>query len=257
MKNQITYNFEDFTVLITGAASGMGEETARMFATSGASVMLADRNEQALKLLTDQLSKNGHRVAYTTCDVSDEEQVKAMVDKTVDTYGALDAAYNNAGIMAPLNNTTDISSESFDQILNVNLKGIWLCMKYELIQMNKQGHGSIVNASSIGGLIGVPGRSSYVASKHGIIGLTKSAALEYASNNIRINAVCPGTIHTPMVDEMMKTMSLIEEEVLKVTPANRFGSSEDIASAVLWLSSSAASYVTGQAIAVDGGYTAM
>ncbi len=257
MKNQVSYDFKDFAVLITGAASGMGEATARMFAEAGASVMLADRNEECLEQLAGELSGKGYQVAYSICDVSDEAQVKATVDKVVNTFGRLDAAYNNAGVMCALKNTPDVSEAEFDRTINVNLKGIWLCMKYELKQMEKQGSGAIVNASSIGGMTGSPGRSPYSASKHGIIGLTQSAALEYASKGIRVNAVCPGTIATPMVDEMLRTKSLVLEDTLRITPANHLGTPQDIASTVLWLCSLASSYVTGQALAVDGGYLAL
>lgn len=257
MKNQVSYDFKGFAVLITEAASGMGETTARMFAESGAQVMLADRNEAQLKQLADELSGKGYQVAYSVCDVSDEEQVEATVNKAVNVFGKLDAAYNNAGIMCALKNTPDVSEAEFDRTINVNLKGVWLCMKHELKQMEKQGSGAIVNASSIGGMTGSPGRSPYSASKHGIIGLTQSAALEYASKGIRVNAVCPGTIATPMVDEMLRTKSLVLEDTFRITPANYLGTAEDIASAVLWLCSSASSYVTGQALAVDGGYLAL
>lgn len=254
---QISYCFNGFTVLVTGAASGMGEATARMFAAAGASVMLADLNEELLSNLTGRLSEEGYDVSCVLCDVSDEAQVKAMVDKTVSTFGKLDAAYNNAGVMCPYKNTSEISMEEYERTLNINLKGIWLCMKYELQYMEKQGGGSIVNVSSIGGLAGVPGRSPYIASKHGIIGLTRTAALEYAHKGIRVNAVCPGTIATPMVDEMIQSKSIVLEDTLNVTPLKRLGTSEDIASAVLWLCSSASCYITGQTLAVDGGYLAM
>ena len=257
MKQQISYNFKDFAVLITGAASGMGEATARMFAEAGASAMLVDRDEPRLKSLTDRLAANGCDVACTVCDVTDEAQVKAMVDKTMETFGKLDAAYNNAGVMCAYQNTSAIGMEDFDRTISINLKGIWLCMKYELPYMEKQRHGAIVNVSSIGGLAGVPGRAPYIASKHGIIGLTRTAALEYADKGIRINAVCPGTIDTPMVENMIQTKSIVLEDTLNVTPMKRLGTAEDIASAVLWLCSSASSYVTGQALAVDGGYLAM
>lgn len=257
MEQQISYNFKGFTVLITGAASGMGEATARMFAEAGASVMLANRNEPRLKSLTDRLSGNGCKVACTVCDVTDEAQVKAMVDKTVGAFGKLDAAYNNAGVMCAYQDTSTIGTEEFDRTIGVNLKGIWLCMKYELPYMEEQGHGAIVNVSSIGGLASVPGRAPYIASKHGIIGLTRTAALEYAGKGIRVNAVCPGTIDTPMVEEMVQTKSIVLEDTLSVTPMKRLGTAEEIASAVLWLCSSASSYVTGHALAVDGGYLAM
>lgn len=257
MKAQVNYDFTGFSVLITGAASGMGEAAAYRFAKAGASVMLADWNKEQLETLCSKLKKEEYDVTSIVCDVSDEKQVQAMIDKVVKSFGKLDAAYNNAGIMCPLQDTKETETGDFDHTLQVNLKGIWLCMKYELMQMTQQECGSIVNVSSIAGIVGVPGRSPYVAAKHGIIGLTQTAALEYAAKGIRINAVCPGTISTPMVDEMIRTGSLIEKETLNITPMKHFGSTDDIASAVLWLCSSEASYVTGQALAVDGGYLAM
>lgn len=248
---------EKQVVIITGAASGMGKATARMFSEAGAAVMLADINGKAVETLAAELTADGGETLWTTCDVTDEEQVKTMVEKTVARFGRLDAAYNNAGIMPDRIETADTPAQSFDKVIDINLKGVWLCMKYELQQMRRQGFGAIVNASSIGGLVGAAGWAGYHAAKHGIIGLTKSAALEYANKGIRINAVCPGTIETPMVDEMIRSGNLIIEEAMRFAPAGRFGKAEEVASTVLWLCSPASAYVTGQAIAVDGGYTAM
>lgn len=245
------------TVIVTGAASGMGEAAARLFVESGMAVMLADIDGRAVKRVADALIERGFEAAWTACDVTSEEDVKALVGKTVERFGRLDAAYNNAGIMPDRIETADTPSEAFDRVIAVNLKGVWLCMKYELQQMKRQGFGAIVNASSIGGLVGAAGRAGYHAAKHGVVGLTKSAALEYASAGIRIDAVCPGTICTPMVDEMIRSGNLVEEEALRFAPVGRFGQPEEVAAAVLWLCSPAASYITGQAIAVDGGYTSM
>jgi NAD(P)-dependent dehydrogenase (short-subunit alcohol dehydrogenase family) len=179
-----------------------------------------------------------------------------MVAQTVSTFGRLDAAFNNAGVMPPAVETADASAEDFDRVTAINLRGVWNCMKYELRQMREQGSGAIVNCSSIGGLIGNPGRAIYHASKHGVIGLTKSAALEYAARGIRINAVCPGTIETPMVADMLAKESVTTEDFQRDLPIGRLGRPEEIAAAGLWLCSDGASFVIGHALAVDGGYTA-
>lgn len=247
--------FKGKTALVTGAATGMGLATATAFAKTGAAVVLADINETDVHKAADDLIKAGHKAMGMRCDVADEAQVKALVEKTVASFGSLDAAYNNAGIQSPTTDTADVTSEEWDRVFSINLRGVFLCMKYELMQMRKQGSGAIVNCSSIGGLIGIPGRAAYHAAKHGVLGLTKSAALEYAPRGIRINAVCPGTIRTPMVVDMFAAGDLSEEEVIKLAPINRLGEAAEIADAVLWLCSPMSTYVIGQSITVDGGYT--
>lgn len=249
--------FKGKTALVTGAGQGMGLAAAKAFAQAGAAVMLADVNEAAAVKAADELVKAGHKAMGMRCNVADEAQVKEMVEKTVADFGSLDAAYNNAGIQSLVTDTADITSEEWERVFSVNLRGVFLCMKYELMQMRKQGSGAIVNCSSIGGLIGLPGRSAYHAAKHGVLGLTKSAALEYAPRGIRINAVCPGTIRTPMVEDMFAAGDLSEEEVIKLAPINRLGEAAEIAEAVLWLCSPMSTYVIGQSIAVDGGYTVL
>jgi NAD(P)-dependent dehydrogenase (short-subunit alcohol dehydrogenase family) len=249
-------SFENKVALVTGSASGLGLATAQAFAEAGAAVALADWNEKAVRNAAEELAAQGHKTLAICCDVSDDEQVEAMVDRTVATFGRLDAAYNNAGVQNIIAETADASREDFDRVIGINLRGIWSCMKFELRQMREQGSGAIVNCSSIGGIVGSPRRGTYQASKHGVIGLTKSAALEYAARGIRINAVCPGLIHTPMADQMMaagQTDAL--NAMLKDVAIGRLGRPEEIADAVLWLCSPAASLVVGHALVVDGGYT--
>ena len=251
-----TYDFTGQVALVTGAASGMGLATAQAFAEAGAAVALADVNGDAVRVATEDLRASGYQVLDVTCDVSDEEQVAAMVDGTVAAFGRLDMAFNNAGIQAPPSDAADEPAATFDRINAVNLRGVWACMKHELRHMRGQGIGAIVNCSSLGGLVGLPGRAAYHASKHGVIGLTGSAALEYAPRGIRINAICPGTFETPMVTNMISSGELDPAEAPANQPIGRFGRAEEIASAVLWLCSPGSSYVLGVALPVDGGYTA-
>jgi NAD(P)-dependent dehydrogenase (short-subunit alcohol dehydrogenase family) len=254
--NNPTYDFKDQVALVTGAGSGMGLVTAQAFAEAGAAVVLADIDEDAVRAATDELTATGHQAVGVTCDVANEAQVAAMVEGTVAAFGRLDMAFNNAGVQLPPSDAADEPAENFDRVNAINLRGVWTSMKHELRQMREQGSGAIVNCSSLGGLVGLPGRASYHASKHGIIGLTKSAALEYAPRGIRINAVCPGTIDTPMVTSMLDTEPDAMKEIMRDQPIGRLGRSEEIAAAVLWLCSPGASFVIGVPLPVDGGFTA-
>jgi len=251
-----TYEFEGQVALVNGANSGMGLATARAFAVAGASVVLADINEGTLHSATDGVAAGGYQALGVVCDVADEDRVAALLERTVAAYGRLDMAFNNAGIMIPPSDAADEPADNFARVNAINLRGVWACMKYELQQMRQQGSGAIVNCSSLGGLVGLPGRASYHASKHGVLGLTKSAALEYAPRGIRINAVCPGTIDTPMVADMLTRGELDMAEALRNQPIGRLGTADEIAAAVLWLCSPGASFVVGVALPVDGGYTA-
>ncbi|NUE80705.1 oxidoreductase [Snodgrassella alvi] len=245
MKNKIT--------LITGAAMGIGLACSEAFAKEGATVIMADikkPNEQAQKLV----DAGYHAVAYQ-CDVSDVYAVKKMIEWIVLTYGRLDAALNNAGIQTPQRPMAEITNDEFDRTVAVDLKGVWNCMQFEIEQMLKQGEGAIVNTSSQGGLTAFSGQAAYISCKHGVIGLTRTASLDYAAKNIRINAVCPGVIATPMLEELVTRNPKLGEDLVRDIPVGRLGKPSEIADAVLWLCSSKASFVHGHALVVDGGFT--
>src|SRR5882724_1995363 len=250
-------DFSGKVALVTGAAAGMGLATANAFAEAGAAVVLADFKEDAVKAAAEKLVAAGHKAIAVRCDVSDDAQVAAMVDRTVAEFGRVDAAFNNAGVMARIAATAESTREEWDRVIGINLRGVWSCMRHELRQMERQGSGAIVNNASVGALTGNPGIGSYIASKHGVIGLTRTAALEYVRHGIRVNAVNPGLIDTQIARDVVKGNEQAYEELAKHVPIGRAGRPEEIATAVLWLCSSAASYVVGQALTVDGGMTVM
>ncbi len=246
-------DFRDKVIIITGSTYGIGKSTAIAFAKYGAKVVLSDclADEDTQKTIQE----NGGEAIFVKCDVSNEEDVKNLVAATINHYGRLDFAFNNAGIEGTPSPATDCTNENWDKTISINLKGVWLCMKYQIPEMLKVGGGSIVNNASIAGLVGFGGVPSYVASKHGVVGLTKNASLDYAKQNIRINAVCPGIIQTPMIDRFTGEDPKVLEQLVAAKPMGRVGQPEEIAETVVFLCSTAASFITGQAIAVDGGWT--
>jgi len=253
----MTTAFGGKVALVTGAGGGIGLATAAAFAAAGASVVLADRDAELLARATEDLRAAGHTAIGITCDVTDATQVTALIEQTVRSYGRHDAAFNNAGVNSEPAALLETSDDEFDRVMNVNLRGVWNCMKSELRQMMAQGSGAIVNCSSIGGLKGSRGRSVYSASKHAVIGLTRSAALDYAAKGIRINAVCPGMVKTPMAVFVTKNYDPdIVSRMVAQEPIGRFGEPEEIAAAVVWLCSDAASFMVGHAMSVDGGILA-
>jgi NAD(P)-dependent dehydrogenase (short-subunit alcohol dehydrogenase family) len=251
-------NFLDFrgkVALVTGAAAGMGLATANAFAEAGANVVLADYKEETVKAAVQKLVTAGHNAIAVRCDVSDDAQVAALVDRTVAEFGRIDAAFNNAGVMAHIAPTADSTREDWDRVIGINLRGVWSCMKHELRHMERQGSGAIVNNASVGALTGNPGIASYIASKHGVVGLTRTAALEYVKKGIRVNAVNPGLIDTQVARDVVSGNEQAYEDIAKNVPIGRAGKPEEIASTVLWLCSPGASYVVGHALTVDGGMT--
>ncbi|WP_067725077.1 SDR family NAD(P)-dependent oxidoreductase [Oceanobacillus damuensis] len=248
---------EGKVAIVTGSAMGMGEATAKLFAESKAQVVIADFNEEKGQKVVDEIKKAGGEAAFVKVDVSNSEQVQAMVQFAVDTFGKLDVAVNNAALTPDDKPADSFDEEYWDRLMSVDLKGAALCQKYELQQMKKQGNGgSIINISSVSGYRPQPNNIAYVAAKHGVVGITKVAALENGKFNIRVNSVAPGAIDTPMLRGALEQFGLSEEEYApQLSLLNRFGQAEEIAQATLWLASDASSYVTGTTIHADAGYT--
>ncbi|MCB0642296.1 MAG: SDR family oxidoreductase [Phaeodactylibacter sp.] len=245
--------FIDKVVLVTGGASGIGRETAVAFGREGATVVVSDVNEQEGAQTVQLIQEVGGAAAFITADVGQHEQVKGLIAAIVAQHGRLDIAFNNAGVEGAPVRTADVSEDEFDWIMNVNVKGVWLCMKYEIPQMMAQGGGTIVNTASVAGLVGAHSLPVYAASKHAVVGLTKTAALEYAKAGIRVNAICPVFTHTPMVDELIGLEPGLEDKLRKSIPMQRFGEVAEIVDALCWLAQPGAGFVTGLCLPIDGG----
>jgi NAD(P)-dependent dehydrogenase (short-subunit alcohol dehydrogenase family) len=246
---------EGKVALITGGGSGIGRSTAISFGRAGAKVVIADIMDGDGEETAAMIRQSGGEATFLKADISRSVEVDSLINKAVEIYGGLNYACNNAGIEGETALLADSSEENWDRVININLKGLWLCLKYEIPQMLRQGGGAIVNIASIAGIVAHGGISPYVASKHGVIGLTKTAALEYAKSGIRINAVCPGATRTKIVERMIADVPQVLEQMTSGTPLGRIALPEEMANTVVWLCSDAASYITGHSLVVDGGYT--
>ncbi len=252
----MTRGLDGKVALVTGGSSGIGRATALCFAKHGARVVVADVDDKGSLETLSMITDTGGQAVFVKTDVTKAADVEGMVNKAVETYGRLDCAYNNAGIEGATASIVDLDERDWDRVIDVNLKGVWLCLRYQISQMLKQDGGAIVNTASIMGLIGGTNDCGYGASKHGVAGLTKTAAIEYARQGIRVNAVCPGTIDTPMARRIAVDNAEAEKSLIERHPIGRVGQPEEIAETVVWLCSDAASFVTGHMMSVDGGYIA-
>jgi len=249
---------ENKVALVTGASSGIGRASALTFAREGAKVIVSSRSREGCENTVQMIESAGGEATFVQADLRKPEEVEALIDSVIKIYGKLDCAFNNGGVMGDKGiATTEYPEDLWDLLIDTNLKGTWLCMKYEIPHMLKNNGGSIVNMSSVVGLVGIPGWAAYVATKHGIVGLTKSVALEYAKANIRVNVVCPGTIRTPMLDRIISGEDhQFEAMVSAAHPMGRIGAPEEVAEAALWLCSDATSFITGHTLVMDGGWVA-
>ena len=248
--------FDGKVALVTGGGSGIGRATALAFARDGAQVIIGDRDVQRGEETVSMIRDAGGTATFRETDVLVAAEVEALVDHAIEMYGRVDVAFNNAGIEGDVRPLVEQTEANYDAVMDVNVKGVWLSMKYEIPRMLEQGCGAIVNCSSVAGVIGFPGIGIYAASKHAVIGLTKTAALEHSVKGIRINAVNPGLINTQMADRLAAGIGTSKEELAPLHPIGRIGRAEEVADAVLWLCSAKASFITGHSLIVDGGFTA-
>ena len=253
----LTYDFTGKTALITGAASGIGKATALAFAKSGANVVLADIAQEPGQALAEEIQKNGGNALFVQTDVANSEHVAHLTSAAVASFGRIDYAFNNAGIEEEHGRLAQSDEQLFDRMMAINVKGVWLCMKHQLSVMHAQRSGVIINTASVAGLRGAPKHAIYAATKHAVVGLTKSAAAEYGHYGIRVNSVCPAVIRTPMFDRVVEAKIADAEAIIRMHPIGRIGEVSEVAAAVLWLCSDAASFVTGHQLTVDGGFTAI
>lgn len=248
--------FQDKVFTVTGGASGIGKTTAIMFAQEGAKVVIADITTRGSRETVREIRQMGGMATYIRTDVSKAREVENLINQIIESYGRLDFAFNNAGIDHKITSMHEVTEDVWDKVISVNLKGVWLCMKFELAQMLKQGYGVIVNMSSVGGLVGAQGLTAYTASKGGVSQLTKTAAIEYAGEGIRVNALCPALTVTPLTESLLENSPETAKRIIEKTPIGRIARPEEMAKVVLWLCSDAASYVNGVCLPVDGGMTA-